>query len=172
MDIAKKLTETARASGKIKEGNSFFTVTDKKQIDAGGGEIVTVEVPNGIHHVKILSEKIGKGKDFEGKEAEQLQLIIMDNGQQKEWNMPIKNKDGTLYYIVAELETIEIGEEFIVQAAKMKTGKYAKRISRIGKGEQIPTIQLNDENNEGAEGELPPLTEATDENIDPSSIPF
>lgn len=169
-DIAKKLTDSARASGKMNEGGKFFTVTDKSQVEVQG-QMVTVEVPNGVHHVKIVSEKIGKGKSFDGKEIDQLQLEITDNGKHKEWNMPVKNADGTLYYLIEELETIEIGEEFIVQAVKMKNGKYAKRISTIGKVETVPTIQLDDEDNETFGGERPSLDDPA-EDIDPASIPF
>ena len=167
MDIAKQLAEKARAAGKVNEGGKFFSVTDKKSVTVNGVDM-TVDVPNGRHKVVILAEKVGTGKSFDGKEQQQLMLEITDNGTKKEWNMPVKNADGTLYYLIQDLEEIEIGQEFNVEAVKMKNGKYAKRISHSVKGDEVPTIQLNDEDNQGVDEELPDLQE----DIDPASIPF
>lgn len=170
MDIARQLAESARESGQVKERNQYFSVTDKKKIDAGGGNMVDVEVPNGIHHVKILSEKIVKGKSFNGVEENQLEMTILDNGKEKTWTQSIKNEDGTLHYVILALENIEKGEEFVVEAFKMKNGKYGKNISKVisstRKNEEEPTIQLDD----ASEASLPPLPETGD--IDPKSIPF
>jgi hypothetical protein len=162
MEIAKQLAEKARASGAVKESQEFFSVTDKKKIDAGGGNMVDVEVPNGQHRVKILAEKIGMGKSFNGADQQQLQLTILDNGKEKQWHMPVKNDDGTLYYLIQDLESIEIGEEFMVQAVKMKNGKYAKRISKVV-GAQ-PTHDAT-----GTE-DIPIIS--LDEDISPEDIPF
>jgi len=104
--LAKQLAEKARANGAIADKNQFFSVTDKKKIDAGGGQLIDVEVPNGQHRVKIVSQKIGKGKSFNGAEQEELQMVITDNGVEKQWNMPIKNEDGNLYYLIEDLEDI------------------------------------------------------------------
>ena len=138
----------------------------------GIGGVVTIEVPNGQHRVKILSEKIGKGKSFNGQEQNELQLTITDNGKTSQWNMPIKNKDGTLYYLIEELEDIAIGQEFIVEAVKMKNGHYAKKIIHLGAAGStkagVPTIQLNDD--EPEQEALPSLSPEDD--IDPASIPF
>ena len=172
-DLAKKLTDNAREKGALNDKQKFFSVTDKKLVDAGGGEMVEVRVPNGQHRVKIISEKIGMGKAFNGKEEQQLQMVVSDNGEQKEWNVSIKNQEtGKLNYIVEALENIEIGEEFIVEAFKMKTGKYGSRISKVvSKRENIPTIQLDDQDSEGDNEKLPPLT-SSEEDIAPASIPF
>lgn len=150
--VAKQLAEKARQSGAIADKNQFFSVTDKKKVDAGGGQMIDVEVPNGQHRVKIVSQKIGKGKSFNGPEQEELQMVITDNGIEKLWNMPIKNEDGNLYYLIEDLEDIEIGEEFFVEAFKLKNGKYGKRITKVAgasKGESIPIIQLDEQDSEG-----------------------
>jgi len=165
MDIAKQLAEKARAAGAVRENQEFFSVTDKKKVDAGGGNMVDVEVPNGQHRVKILSEKIGTGKSFNGAEQQQLQMTILDNGKEKQWHIPVKNDDGTLYYLIEDLESIEIGEEFFVEAVKMKNGKYAKRISKVAG--TIPTIQLDEPT---GEGDSPKLEGG--ESISPADIPF
>lgn len=171
MEIAKKLAEKARASGAVRESSQFFSVTETRQVDAGGGEMVTVTVPNGLHKVKILAEKLGTGKSFNGKDQNEIQLEILDNGKPMQWNVPVKNEDGTLYYLIEDLENIAIGEEFYVEAVKMKNGKYAKRISKgAGKvaGGEVPTIQLNDDN--AGEDAAPKLDEGED--ISPEDIPF
>jgi len=168
--LAKQLAEKARANGAIADKNQFFSVTDKKKIDAGGGQLIDVEVPNGQHRVKIVSQKIGKGKSFNGAEQEELQMVITDNGVEKQWNMPIKNEDGNLYYLIEDLEDIEIGEEFFVEAFKLKNGKYGKRISKVAiqaSAEHIPTIQLDEQD---GEGDRPSL--GGGEDISAEDIPF
>jgi len=63
-----------------------------------------------------------------------------------------KNEDGNLYYLIEDLEDIEIGEEFYVEAFKLKNGKYGKRISKVAvqaSAEHIPTIQLDEQDGEG-----------------------
>jgi len=168
--LAKQLAEKAREKGAIADKNQFFTVTDKKKVNAGGGQMVDVEVPNGQHRVKIISQKMGKGKSYNGAEQDELQMVIMDNGVEKQWNMPVKNEDGNLYYLIEDLEDIEIGEEFFVEAFKLKNGKYGKRISKVASqasAENIPTIQLDEPTDE----EDRPSLEAG-EDISVEDIPF
>ena len=171
-EIAKQLANRAREKGQVREQNRFFSVTEKREVEDGIGGVVTIEVPNGQHRVKILSEKIGKGKSFNGQEQNQLELTILDNGKNAVWNMPIKNENGTLYYLIEELEDIAIGQEFIVEAVKMKNGHYAKKITHLGAAGStkagVPTIQLNDD--EPEQEALPSLSPEDD--IDPASIPF
>jgi hypothetical protein len=98
-------------------------------------------------------------------------MVITDNGVTKLWNMPLKNEDGNLYYLIEDLENIELNEEFIVEAFKLKNGKYGKRISKVagkeGSGEHIATIQLDEQD---SDGDRPSLD--GDEDISPEKIPF
>lgn len=145
--------DSAREKGAVRDSSDYFSVTDKKLVDAGGGEMVEVRVPNGQHRVKILSEKIGKGKGYDGSEQEELQLVVSDNGKQKFWNVAIKNKEtGKVSYIVEALENIEVGEEFIAEAFKLKNGKYGTKISKVASGSGVPTIQVDDEPGEENSG--------------------
>jgi len=97
-------------------------------------------------------------------------MVITDNGVTKFWNMPLKNEDGNLYYLIEDLENIELKEELIVEAFKLKNGKYGKRITKVsGKvsGETIPTIQLDEST---SEEDRPGL--GGEEDISPEDIPF
>jgi hypothetical protein len=166
--IAKQLMENAREKGAVREQSGFFSVTDKKLVDAGGGEMVEVRVPNGQHRVKILSEKIAPGKSYDGKEEQQLQMVVLDNGVEKQWNVAIKNNQtGKVNYIIEALENIELNEEFIAEAFKMKTGKYGTKISKVAAGAHVPTIQLDDD---ASEEDLSDLSGTPD--IQASDIPF
>jgi len=170
MTLAGEIAAKAREAGAIADKQQFFSVTDKKKVDAGNGVMVDVEVPNGEHRVKIKSQKIGKGKNFQGVEVDELQMVISDNGAIKFWNMPLKNEEGNLYYLIEDLEHIEIDEEFIVEAFKLKNGKYGKRITKVaGKasGETIPTIQLDEP---ASEADRPSLDGGED--ISPDDLPF
>jgi hypothetical protein len=170
MTLAAEIAAKAREKGAIAEKQQFFSVTDKKKVDAGNGVMVDVEVPNGQHRVKIVSQKLGKGKNFQGVEVEELQMVVTDNGVTKYWNMPLKNEDGNLYYLIEDLENIELNEEFIVEAFKLKNGKYGKRISKVAgasKGESIPTIQYDEHL---SETDSPSLDEGEDISVE--NIPF
>jgi hypothetical protein len=162
MDIAKQLAARARESGAVKDTQEFFAVTEKQTVNLPNGDTTTVDVPNGPHKVKIISEQLGKGKSFNGKDQAELQLVITDNGKQKLWNMPVKNEDGTLYYLIQDLESIEIGQEFMVEAVKMKNGKYAKRISKVVGAQTTHDAVSTDD--------IPVIS--LDEEISPEDIPF
>lgn len=167
--IAKQIAENARDKGMVADKLKFFTVTDKKKVEVGG-ELIDVEVPNGQHRVKITSQKIGPGKNFKGIEQEMLIMEIIDNGVPKLWDMPIKDDKGNLYYLIEDLENIELNEEFFVEAFKLSNGHYGKRITKVagkGTGEHIPTIQLDEpvseENRPGLDG---------NQDISPEDLPF
>ena len=57
----------------LSETQEFFSVTEKRDVPDGMGGSVMIDVPNGKHRVKILSEKLGKGKSFNGKDQDELQ---------------------------------------------------------------------------------------------------
>jgi hypothetical protein len=167
--VAKQLAERAREKGAIADKNQFFSVTDRKKVEVDGA-MVEIDVPNGQHRVKIVSQKIGKGKSYNGTEQDMLIMVITDNGVQKTWDMPIKNEDGNLYYLIEDLEDIEIGEEFLVEAFKLKNGKYGKRITKVAGQrslESIPVIQLDEQD---SEGDRPSLGEGED--ISPDDLSF
>lgn len=166
-NLAKQLMDNAREKGAVREQSGFFSVTDKKLVDAGGGEMVEVRVPNGQHRVKIISETIAPGKSYDGKEESQLQMVVLDNGVEKQWNVAIKNNlTGKVNYIIEALEQIELNEEFIAEAFKMKTGKYGTRISKVA-SVRIPTIQLDDD---ASEADMPHSSASTD--IPLEKLPF
>ena len=171
MTLADEYFTKAQKAGKVSDNSKFFSVTDKKTVMVDG-EAVDVVKPNGDHIVKVISEKIGKGKDYNGNESDQLQLSILDNKQEKSWNIPLKNEDGTLYFLIKQLREIAYldGEEFLVRAKKLKSGKYSKEIIRLEKGEAIPTIQLDEDAGDDAVGESGAGNGEQD--ISPSDIPF
>lgn len=169
MTLAGDIAAKARANGAIADKSKYFSVTNKQKVEVAG-ELIDVEVPNGPHKVKIISQKIGKGKNYKGDEQDMLIMVIEDNGVEKLWDMPLKNEDGNLYYLIEDLENIEIGEEFIVEAFKLKNGKYGKRITKVGgktTGETIPSVQYDEHD---SEGDRPSLEEG--QNISVEDIPF
>lgn len=166
--LAKQVMEKAREKGAVREGAEFFSVTDKRVVDIGGGQTEEIRVPNGSHRVKILSEKLGKGKGYDGKEQDEMQMVVLDNGVEKLWNVALKNNlTGNVNYIIQALEGIEDGEEFIAEAFKMKNNKYGTKISKVaGHSSEVPTVQYDDSSEAGS----PSLDEAED--VPTSQIPF
>ncbi len=168
--LAKQIADKARASGAIADKSKFFSVTDKNKVEVNG-QMIDVEVPNGQHRVKILSQKIGKGKNFKGVEQDMLIMTVSDNGVEKLWDMPLKNEENKLYYLIEDIENIEIGEEFLVEAFKLQNGKYGKRITKVasnGAGDSgIPTVQYDEP---ASETDRPSLEESADISVE--DIPF
>jgi len=169
MTLAGEIAAKARANGAIADKSKYFSVTNKQKVEVNG-EMIDVEVANGPHRVVITSQKIGKGKNFRGEEKDMLIMEITDNGVPKLWDTPLKNDDGNLYYLIEDLEDIEIGEEFIVEAFKLKNGKYGKKITKVGKkveADVLKTIQYDDSD---SEGDRPSLDEGADISVE--DIPF
>jgi hypothetical protein len=170
MTLAGEIAAKARANGAIADKSKFFSVTDKKKVEING-ELIDVEVSNGQHRVKILSQKIAKGKNFKGAEVDMLVMTILDNGVEKQWDMPLKNEDGNLYYLIEDIENIELNEEFLVEAFKLKNGKYGKQITKVasnGAGDSgIPSVQYDEP---ASEADRPSLEAGED--IQVEDIPF
>jgi hypothetical protein len=172
MSLANQIYDKAEKLGQV-NNSKFFSVTDKKTVIVDG-EPVEVVRPNGNHTVKVLREEIGKGKGYNGLEVDQLKLVILDNGQEKLWNIPTKNEDETLYFLIKQLKEIDYlgGEEFLVRAIKLKSGKYSKEIIRLEKGEEIPTINLDDEEESGDDDLGGAGTAKGEDDIPTEAIPF
>jgi hypothetical protein len=85
--------------------------------------------------------------------------------------MSLKNEDGNLYYMIEKLEDVEIGDEIIVEAYKMKNGKYGKSVSKVaGKplaADELPVVQLDEHT---SETDRPSLDGGED--ISPENISF
>jgi len=154
---AKELFDKASAAGKTRK--PYLQLGEKQE---GGGVKST-----GKHVVKIISDKVGTGKDpFTEEPRQELQMVVSENGVEKLWNIPVKDKNGNLHYLVERLAEVPEGATISLEM-KSKGMKNYIELRVVGEGEkEIPTIQLN----EDGDGDTPPLDGGED--IPLEAIPF
>jgi hypothetical protein len=106
MKLAKELFDRASKAGKTKK--PYLRLGE--QLEGGGVK------STGAHTISIKNEKLGMGNNPRtNKEREELQMIVVENGIEKLWNVPVKDEDGGLHYLVQRLAEIEPDEEITVE---------------------------------------------------------
>ncbi|MEK7180114.1 MAG: hypothetical protein AAB706_01450 [Patescibacteria group bacterium] len=114
--------------------------------------------PTGSHRVKILEDKIVRKNDpTAGKEVEYVRYIVEENGEKKQYDTKLKDKNGELSYLVQRLAEIKEGEEVILEMKKQGMKNYVE-VSAISDGE---SVEVDEDEHEG-EG----IVEIDDETAD------
>ena len=114
--------------------------------------------PTGPHRVKILEDKIRKGKDQEGKIIDVMHYVLEEDGVKKFYEVPVKDKTGSLHYLVQRLSEIAEGQEIILEMKKRGIKNF---ISVAIVGEQL---EIEDEDVQ--------IGDHTDDDIIKDSSPF
>jgi hypothetical protein len=168
--ISKQLRDRAIKEGKIKEGktnSSFLKLA--VQIKDEDGNKKGVE-GTGPHRVIFWEDKAVKGTDYITKqERDEVQYSFEENGIQKIYRVPVKNKEGNLHYFVERMAEIPRGSEVLLEYKK-KEGSYRGYISvqiikgptdsfKEGSGEEDPFEGGNEWGNEGIDDEDIPVIE-------------
>jgi len=88
----------------------------------------------GPHKVTLISDKIQKGKDKEtGKVINVVKYIVEENGEQKQYIVPVKDRDsGELHYLVQRLAEVSEGQEIILEMKKQGIKNYIEITSADG----------------------------------------
>lgn len=115
-------------------------------------------VSTGPHRVKILEDKLRKGKDEKGNIIDVVHYIVEENGEKKFYEVPVKDKQGNLHYLVQRLSEVPEGMDIIMEMKKKGIKNY---ISVAVVGEQM---EVEDE-----EGEI---SHYEDENVEEENSPF
>ena len=110
---------------------------------AGGGTVGT-----GPHIVKLLEDKIVRGKDYEtGQIIEKVRYLVVENGEQKIYETRLKSKDaGELSYLVQHMAEIPEGQEITMEYKRKGVRGYIE-VSWEGKMEAVES----EENEDGAD---------------------
>ena len=80
--------------------------------------------PTGPHRVKILEDKVQNGKDHEGKVVPVVRYIFEENGEKYRYDVPVKNKEGELHYLIQKLSEFPEGQELIIEMKKKGIKNY------------------------------------------------
>lgn len=106
----------------------------------------------GPHIVEIVDCKIVMGRDYQTQqERQEIRLLIKENGEQKSYNFPIKNRDGGVHYLVERLADFEPGDLIKLEYQRKGTTGFISvegMDKGIGQGsdtdEEIPVINEED----------------------------
>jgi hypothetical protein len=98
----------------------------------------------GPHKVKVLEEKVVMGTDYQtGQEREEMKYILEENGEKKSYNVPVKDKQGNLHYLIQRFAEVEPEEEVVLEARQkgIKTYISLERLNpSTPDNEEMPTI--------------------------------
>ena len=141
----------------------------------GGGTQST-----GPHTVKLIDSKIIQGTDFDTrKEIYLIRLLLEENGEQKKYDFPMKDKKGDIHYLVHRLADFKEDSEIILegksQGGRSFTDVHPVNATPETSEEDIPIINQDDDNNDipVIEDSIPPREKSTDEDeLKVSDIPF
>jgi len=121
----------------------------------GGGTDST-----GPHKVKMVSDSLIKGTDpTTGEERYEVRYVVEEEGENKIYDVPVKDKKGDVHYLVPRLAEVEEGETIILECVNKHGRNY---ISVLREGEQkkaddeIPIIEDGDDNQQKGSGEVSP----------------
>ncbi len=100
-------------------------------------------VPTGPHKVKILEDKIKKGKDAQGNIIDVVHYVVEEEGVKKFYEVPVKDKIGNLHYLVQRLSEIPEGQEIILEMKKKGIKNYIS-VAIIGDQLDIEDDEVHD----------------------------
>jgi len=70
----------------------------------------------GPHKVKLISDKVGKGRDYKTKkEIFVVNLLVEEDGQQKKYTFPVKNEAEEVHYLVKKFAEFKPGDEVVME---------------------------------------------------------
>lgn len=93
--------------------------------------------PTGPHKVKMLSDRIIKGKDPRtNKEIELVEYTMEENGEKKIYKTKLRGDDGLPSYLVQRLAEVKEGEEIILEMKKQGMKNYVS-VTPIGQATHV-----------------------------------
>ena len=149
MEFCKEVLDKASKEGDYVSSLQLFV-----KLDSGGTRAT------GAHKVKLISDKVIKGKDYKTKqEIYKIELLLEEDGVKKSYSFRMKDKDNPKkpHYLVERFANIKAGTEVILEGKKSGKASYIDVFVVEGQGEvseekedNIPIIEENENINEGS----------------------
>lgn len=108
-------------------------------------------VPTGPHKVILLEDKLINGKDEKGNAITMVRYFFEENGEKKRYDVPMKNNDGEIHYLVQRLAEVAEGQELIIEMKKKGIKNYVS-INIVGEAHEV---EVDDENQDDIQEDLP-----------------
>ena len=118
--------------------------------------------PTGPHRVKILEDKIKKGKDDKGNIIDVVHYVVEEDGVKKFHEVPVKDKTGGLHYLVQRLSEVPEGQEVILEMKKRGIKNYIN-VAVVGEQMEIEDedVQIGNQDSNKIPSEDNPFPEKT-----------
>lgn len=127
-------------------------------------------ISTGAHRVKIIEDKIQKAKDEQGNVIEVVKYILEENGEKKFYQVPVKNKQGELHYLVQRLSEIPEGQEIILKMKKRGVKNYIS-VAVVGEPTEIEDDQEDLQEEPPTQGAVPTSVDYPEEDAEPDFDP-
>lgn len=101
----------------------------------------------GPHTVKIIEEKLINTTNYEtGKQVPTMRYFFEENGERKQYDVEVKDKNGNLDYRIQKISQFEIGQILVIEVKKKGIKNYTDiRLSdNEVKEDEIPVINENE----------------------------
>lgn len=123
----------------------------------------------GRHVVRMISDKITKGRDREsGQIIDAVKYVVEEKGQKYEYRCPLKNKEtGELHYLVQILSHVPEGTEVVMEMKKQGPRNYIDVTNLDGSridGDQDASSEVDDQ--DPTEEEIADAFEKVDESME------
>lgn len=108
----------------------------------------------GPHTVKVLEEKLINTTNYEtGKQVPTMRYFFEENGEKKQYDVEVKDKNGNLDYRIQKMAQFEVGQILVLEVKKKGIKNYTniRLLDDTQGGEDIPII----EEGEGTYGDQP-----------------
>lgn len=128
MKLSREILDRANKAGKGRR--SYLQLGIRQEgggVKSTGKHIFTVVKEVGI--IKVDNPQTGAPED-------RLQLLVSEDGVEKIWNVPIKDKQGNLHYLIPTLAGVEEGDEMEAEMKKRGLKNYIA-LNKVGEGEVI-----------------------------------
>lgn len=94
-------------------------------------------VPTGPHTVKLIEDKLMNGKDKEtGAVIPIVRYTFEEDGTEKRYEVPVKDKNGEVHYLVQRLSEVEEGQMLKLEMKKRGVKNYVSVVLLTDAGEQ------------------------------------
>ena len=154
----KELYNRAKAEGKVSPRIPFLRLGIKTE---GGGVKST-----GSHRVKFLKDTLKKGRDYYKQVIDIVECLFEENGEQKIYRFPVKDKKGNVHYLIERLKDFNYGDEMILE---MKWVGDRNVIDVKPVDEETPKVSVSPTNPADIKEEDIPIVNEDDYN--PEDIP-
>lgn len=99
----------------------------------------------GPHTVKLVSDRIVKGTEYETqKEIQEVEYTVEEDGVEKTYNVPVKDKLDKLHYLVQRLAQYNEGDIVVMEYKRKGIKGYIEVRKENEDTEEVPVVDADE----------------------------